>query len=121
MRNRYWTQDKRKFVYFSLLQSEGAYNIDTWNRTPEGVSRQEMIDGIYTEIFHKLGREFDRTPKSPAAIEQQVAWCLTQQARHRLSPAQLKMQNENRMAAYESGFLSMSDIFFLEAEGGSPS
>jgi hypothetical protein len=62
-------------------------------------------------IFEKEGL----TNPSPAAgLQNQVNWCTSTQNIQHMNPGALKMQRQNRLAAYEAGWMSMGDILFLE-------
>jgi len=119
MSNRVWTQAKRVAMYLDLSSNVGPYVRGEWSaHKPNDMTMAEMSEywvGAYGRLNKKCEGE-GQNPKSPMSLAQQVAWALTTQNPNNLDANQRKLQAQNRQAAYEAGFITMTDILWLEAE-----
>ena len=124
--NSVYNHEIRIKLYEQLYKAFGAFNSNTWTITsgsdsPIGYSSSASIK-IYQKIYQKLvfdDKIFDKfgmnNPKSPRALIQQVRWCTT--TKQTITRRYIKTRQANRLAAYEAGFMCMTDILFLEQSG----
>lgn len=125
---RIWSHNARVTFYGMLLDRFGQWNANDWSVTGQRAMRCDgkeitatEFGGILNEIYEEIcamhtatGEVFagETLPKSYQAVQQQMQFCLTVQPE--MTKPALQMQRRNRLAAYEAGFLSMSQILFLE-------
>lgn len=120
-----WTHETRVYLYRQLLNKVGV----AWSRYDWKVKTMRPKDHIMScAAFNKAFQEIyddmeskgfsmfagsDREPKSHLALKQQFEWCVSTQCNK--NRGQVCNERWNRLAAYEAGFLSMSDIVYLES------
>ena len=91
------------------------YTLGTY--APRGTnikSRDTYYNMLRDALVPLQAKEGLRAAKSGLAVANQVCWCTGVQTD--LNAGQLKIQRQNRLAAYEAGFVSMGDIVWLENE-----
>ena len=125
MSKQVYTHASRVALYRSLIEKVGIFNLNKWHKaadkplacpaTPSGFNTQAE-EALYQEIYDEITpKHFNgRLPKSAKALMQQVRWCMSIQPTENNNQRRLKTRN--RLAAYEAGFMLMSDIVKLEAE-----
>lgn len=95
-------------LYELLLEHIGPFNRNDF--TPSGgteaVTASYDPDVMYERIRETLEKEERVSPKA-ATLANEVAWCVDTQRGSSL-------QRQNRLAAYEAGWMTMDDILFLE-------
>lgn len=116
---RVWDHSVRVRMYELLIQEFGKYSRHTFRLTG-GTSPSLVLsdeNAVYQRVYEKMlseGSTLDIPPSSADALKQQVAWATTTQDPNKINPGHLKVQRQNRLAAYEAGFMSWKDIDFLE-------
>lgn len=120
-----WSHETRVYLYEQILEKIGApWHRCDWELTamrPKDWSNTDFNKTMFEEIYNDMeAKGFSmfkntgsRNPKSADALKQQFQWCVTTQVD--MAKGKLKYQRWNRMAAYEAGFLSMTEIVFLES------
>ena len=124
--NHVWTHEARVYLYRALLDEVISVGGTEWNRhtwhlkgmRPLNVAVGTFNEDIFLKIYMDMrAKEFGmfpkRPPKSHVALRQQFQWGVTIQSTS-MAPHKLRMQRGNRLAAYEAGFISMTEILFLE-------
>lgn len=125
MAARVYNNTIRVRLYELLLDEIGPFDRNNWritsaDRSPTNYTTTqtiELYDQMYDRMVNKdrLFEKEEMTAPSPnEGLPKQVDWCTTTQDVHRMNKGQLKMQRQNRLAAYEAGWMSMDDIVFLE-------
>ncbi len=127
MKENIYTHTNRVALYRALIEKVGTYNINDWHfpdgkhlqqpATPCGFNTKQETK-LYQEVYNKIvPKHFgNKPPKSARALMLQVKFCLTTQPI--VDNGQRRLQTRNRLAAYEAGFMKMTDIMKLETLAG---
>lgn len=114
-----YTHESRVWIFEQFMKATGdTWSPDwKWSRPKNWTTAQ--YNAVTLDIHRKYERKFpdlvhtfltkaDIASGKSGAIEQQLQWTITPQANSG------KMTRRLRLAAYEAGFLMMSDIILLE-------
>src|ERR1039458_7022217 len=119
-----YTASNLKEFFGRVTEHLGEYNIETWSgkQVPPDKSQKEL-DAVFTDVYNSMIKDgcfenSSRPPESPKALEQQMRWATTVQAKDTLNKGQHNMQRRNRQAAYAGGFMTTCDIVYLEIRSG---
>lgn len=115
-----YTHKNRVALYKEIVAAFGMFKHRTQDpngwangaNAPGNISVKDALV-IYQEIYDRIVPiHFQKAPKSNKALANQVAWATTTQKD--ITNGSEPTRRKNRLAAYEAGFMTMSDILYLE-------
>ena len=113
-----YTPANLKTLFTLITEQFGPFNPNTWTQSPPKNSHEiEGFTAIYARMLaSNCWKDSKRPAESPIALQNQMRWATSTQPEDSLNTGQRNTRRRNRLAAYCSGFMTMTDILTLEAK-----